>query len=650
MYNYGLHQRINQSIQEAGLDVSGEDNLFFTRFMANAAVIFDLYMRLYEHHPESEKNFHELIQVILKAHIDRAVPLRERDIQKNESSPWFLSNEITGMSLYVDRFCGNLQKLETTLDYFEKLGVNFLHLMPMFESPENESDGGYAVSDFRKVDKRFGSLDDLRQLQEKMRKRNFFLMLDIVLNHTSQQHEWAKKAKEGDRHYQDYYYFYNDRSLPDQYDQTMPDVFPESSPGNFTHIPECNKWVMTVFHKYQWDLNYNNPKVFVEMMDTIFFYANLGVDILRIDAPAFIWKQLGTTCQNLPQAHTILRLIKQCVQVATPGMALLGEAIVAPKDIMPYFGTAEFTAKECDFAYNATHMALQWDMLATGDTKVMLAAQHELLKKPFGASWITYTRCHDDIGLGYEDYMIKKAGFDPYGHRKFLKDYYSGNHPKSPAKGALFSSNPKTGDARISGSLASLCGLEKALEAKDEKAIDISIQKILLMQAHSFFLGGVPMLFYGDELGYTNDYSYLEEPGKSYDNRWMHRPVINWEKNKKINKKGSVEQRIFSGTRQLIALRKKLSVVADHSNLTWMTPHNIHVAGFVRSLGNDKLFGLFNFNSQPSFLTWYAFKEHNPGSTQLFDHWKEKTHDIGEDNDYLVIEPYGFCLLEPVRG
>jgi amylosucrase len=617
--------------------------------MANAAVIFDLYMRLYEHHPGSEQNFHELIQVVLKAHINRSAALKKRDLQKNENDPWFLSNEITGMSLYVDRFCGNLENLSNTLDYFEKLGVNFLHLMPVFESPAKESDGGYAVSDFRKVDKRFGSLEDLQQLQEKMQKRNFFLMLDIVLNHTSQHHEWAKKAKAGDRHYQDYYYFYNDRSLPDQYDQTMPDIFPESSPGNFTHITECNKWVMTVFHNYQWDLNYNNPKVFVEMMDTIFFYANLGVDILRIDAPAFIWKQLGTTCQNLPQAHTILRLIKQCVQVATPGMALLGEAIVAPKDIMPYFGTGEFAARECDFAYNATHMALQWDMLATGDTKVMLAAQHELVKKPFGASWITYTRCHDDIGLGYEDYMIKQAGFDPYEHRKFLKDYYSGIRQESPAKGALFSSNPKTGDARISGSLASLCGLEKALEAKDEVAIDISIQKILLMQAHSFFLGGVPMLFYGDELGYTNDYSYLNEAGKSYDNRWMHRPVIDWEKNKNINKKGSVEHRIFCGTQQLIALRKKLPVVADHGNLAWMTPHNIHVACFVRALDHDKLFGVFNFSTQPSFLTWYAFKEQNPGSTRLYDHWKENIHDIGEDNDYLVIEPYGFLLLEPVK-
>ncbi len=648
MYNYGLHQRVNQSIQDAGLDISGADNLFFTRIMANTAVIFDLYMKLYEHHPKAEENFEELLQVIIKAHINRSAELKERDFQKNEKGHWFLSNEITGMSLYADRFCGSIKNLENKLDYFEKLGVNFLHLMPIFESPENESDGGYAVSDFRKVNKRFGTLEDLKRLQKKMRERNMYLMLDIVLNHTSHHHEWAQKAKAGNRHYQDYYYFYNDRSLPDQYDQTMPDIFPESSPGNFTYIPECNKWVMTVFHHYQWDLNYNNPRVLVEILNTIFFYANLGVDILRIDAPAFIWKQLGTSCQNLPQAHTILRLIKQCVQAAAPGMALLGEAIVAPKDILPYFGTDEFEARECDFAYNATHMALQWDMLATSDTRIMLAAQHELLKKPFGTSWINYTRCHDDIGLGYDDYMIQQAGFNPYEHRKFLKEYYSGHHPVSPARGALFSSNPKTGDARISGSLASLCGLEKAMQDKDEKAIELSIKKILLMQAHSFFLGGVPMLFYGDEAGYTNDYSYFNDPGKSYDNRWMHRPVIDWTKNKKIEKKGTIEQRIFSGTQQLIALRKKLNMVADHSNLTWMKPHNIHVASFIRSSENDKLFCVFNFNSKPSYLTWYAFKEHNPGSLQLFDHWKQKTHTISEDREYLVIEPYEFLLMEAV--
>lgn len=648
MYNYALHQHINEAVQEAGMDISGSDNLFYTRLMANTADIFDLYMQLYEHHPGAEREFNRLIQLIISANTHRPAPLKQRDTDKREKGNWFLSNELAGMSLYVDRFCGTIKDLQGKLDYFDNLGVNFLHLMPLFESPPGESDGGYAVSDFRKVDKRFGTLDDLLLLQQQMQKRNMYLMLDIVLNHTSHHHEWARKAKEGDKDYQDYYYFYNDRSLPDEYDKTMPEVFPETAPGSFTYIPECRKWVMTVFHNYQWDLNYNNPRVLVEMMDTIFFYANMGVDVLRIDAPAFIWKQLGTTCQNLPQAHTILRLIKQCVEVASPGMALLGEAIVAPKEIMNYFGTGKYQARECDFAYNATHMALQWDMLATGDTRVMLAAQSELLKKPFGTSWITYTRCHDDIGLGYDDYMIQQAGFNPYEHRKFLKEYYSGEYAGSPAKGALFSSNPRTGDARISGSLASLCGLENAIRQNNSALVDIAVQKIILMQAHSFFIGGLPMLFYGDEAAYINDYSYLLDEGKSYDNRWMHRPVIDWEKNRRIEEEGTTEQRVFSATQQLIDIRKKLPVVADHSNITWMTPHNIHVAGYIRSFEDSHLFCVFNFKDKDAYLTWYAFKEHAVKPSRLIDHWSGKTLEVGEDRDYLIIPPYGFMLLEPV--
>ena len=403
---------------------------------------------------------------------------------------------------------------------------------------------------------------------------------------------------------------------------------------------------MTVFHNYQWDLNYTNPSVFVAMLDTIFFYANLGIDVLRIDAPAFIWKEMGTTCQNLPGAHSILRLIKQCVQVPAPGMALLGEAIVAPAEIMKYFGDGLYTARECDFAYNATQMALQWDALATGDTRVMLAAQHELLKKPYGTSWITYTRCHDDIGLGYDDYMIRNAGFNAYEHRRFLKDYYSGNYPGSPATGALFSVNPKTQDARISGSLASLCGLEKAVKENDEPAIATAISKIIMMQAHSFFIGGVPMVFYGDEAGYTNDYSYLGDPGKNYDNRWMHRPTIDWEKNKNIDIAGSIEQKMFSATQKLIGIRRQLPEVADYKNLDWLSPHNIHVAGYLRSYQGKRLFCIFNFSAQTAHLTWYLFKEYGNPPAQLYDYWQGQLHVVGPDHEYLEIAPYSFFLLE----
>lgn len=629
-------------------DVTVTDNLFYTRFLANASNIRQLYDELYSRHPAGERLFQQLIDTIIAGYKHRPAVLRERDVEKQDAGYWFLSNAITGMSLYVDRFCGSITNLENRLDYFVRLGVNLLHLMPLFESPENESDGGYAVSDFRKIDPRFGTLDDVRRLQEKMRQKNMYLMLDIVLNHTSHQHAWAVKAREGDKLHQDYFYCFDDRALPDAYEQAMPEIFPESAPGSFTFVPECSKWVMTVFHNYQWDLNYTNPEVLVQMLDTIFFYANLGVDILRIDAPAFIWKQLGTTCQNLPQAHTILRLVKQCVQVAAPGMALLGEAIVSPAEIMKYFGTGTYRAHECDFAYKATQMALQWDAIATGDTRVMMAAQHEILDKPPGTSWITYTRSHDDIGLGYNDGMIRQAGFSPYEHRSFLNKYFSGTYEGSPAMGALFSYNPKTGDARISGSLASLCGLEKALLEEDAAATGTAIQKILMMQAQSFFIGGVPMLFYGDEIGTVNDYAYLDDPGKSYDNRWMHRPVTDWNKMKNVDIDGTVEQRIFSGTQQLISLRKKIAVVADRSNLAWLSPHNIHVAAFCRASDQQKLFCLFNFSNAPAYLTWYAFKEQGAIPVRLYDHWQQQYHIVGSDHEYLVLEPYGFYLMEPV--
>lgn len=649
MYQYKLHQQIKQLCAFHGIDIAGSDSAFYIRLIANAHALQELFLSIYGSASDSELKFAELLGLLVKAHQERAASLKNRDLQKEKEGTWFLSNQLTGMSLYVDRFCDNLNNLPGKLDYLQELGINFLHLMPVFESPAGESDGGYAVSDFRKVDPRFGTLNDLKKVQQQMQEQNMYLMTDIVLNHTSHRHAWAEKAKAGDKTYQDYFYMYNDRAVPDLFDETMPEIFPESAPGNFSFVPECNKWVMTVFHHYQWDLNYTNPAVFIAMLDTIFFYANLGVDILRIDAPAFIWKQLGTTCQNLHQAHQLLRLIKQCVHIAAPGMALLGEAIVAPKEIMKYFGTDAFTAKECDVAYNATQMALQWDALATGDTRVMLAAQEELQQKPFGTTWINYTRCHDDIGLGYDDSMIAAAGYNAYQHRKFLKDYFSGNHPLSDATGALFSVNPKTQDARISGTLASLCGLEKALELQNNAAIDIAIAKILLMQAQSMFLGGIPMLFYGDELGYTNDYSYLNDPGKSYDNRWMHRPVIDWTKAEKCEDELSIESRIFSATQRMIRIRKQLPVLSDLKNCTWLHPHNIHVAGFLRAYDNERVYCLFNYNRKASFITWHAFKEHGQVPATLYDYWSERTYKVGPDQEYLVLEPYQFCILEPAR-
>lgn len=647
MYQHSLHQKIYRALEKPLLKSTVSDLGFYTRFIANIAAIESLFKSIYGAHPAYENSFTELVEVITQAHLNRRAALRKIDEQKLDQDGWYLSNEITGMSLYVDRFAGNLQGVRERLDYLQDLGVNFLHLMPIFESPEGESDGGYAVSDFRKVDARFGSMEDLQNLKVEMEQRGMYLMLDIVLNHTSHHHAWAKQAKKGDPRYQQFYYLYPNREIPDQLEATMPEIFPESSPGNFTYLKETNQWVMTVFHHYQWDLNYTNPAVLIAMLDTLFFYANLGVDILRIDAPAFIWKEIGTSCQNLPQAHTLLQLLKQCLQVGAPGVALLGEAIVAPAEIMKYFGTGLFTGRECDFAYHATQMALQWDALATGDTRIMLAAQPLLSQKPVGASWITYTRCHDDIGLGYDDTMIAAAGFQPYEHRKFLKEYYSGQREGSPASGALFSVNPKTQDARISGSLASLCGLEKALSVQSQEAIETATQKILLMQAMSFFIGGIPIIFYGDEQGYINDYRYLNDPGKSYDNRWMHRPMMDWKKWE--GGKDASATTIFKATKRLVSIRKKMPAIADHGNITWLAPHNIHVAAFIRKTTTQQVYCLFNFSSQNAYLTWYAFKEKGHPVHELYDHWTGKNFQVGLDHEYLVIPAYGFHILEVIR-
>jgi amylosucrase len=636
MYDSTLHLKIKQHLKNRGILWETQED-FYTRFMANGSQIHALWQELYGDRSDFDLIFSELITCITVAYQQRPDRLRKKDEKKEslltqEKNAWFLKNEMMGMSLYVDRFSTNLKILGDKLTYFKDLGINLLHLMPLFESPSGQSDGGYAVSNFQKVDPRFGDLSDLQSLQVKMEGEDIFLMIDLVLNHTSQDHPWALKAKEGDPEFQDYYYFYQDLKIPDQFEGAMPEIFPESAPKNFTFVNEIQKWVMTVFHTYQWDLNYRNPKVLLEMISNIYFYANLGVDILRLDAPAFLWKEVGTACQNLPKVHTILRLIRLCVETATP------------------FGTDHFLAKECDLAYNATQMSLQWDALATGNTQIMISSQQDLLQKPKGCSWITYTRCHDDIGLAYDDYFIQKAGLNPWDHKNFIKNYYTGYQEGSDASGVLFSYNPRNHDSRLSGTLASLCGLEKSMQMKNEFKIQQAIQKILLMQAQSFFIGGIPMVFYGDELGYTNDYSFQTDLSKSYDNRWVHRPIIDWAKNDRRNIEGTVEEIIYAGTRKLIQIRKKNAVFSDLKNIEWIKPYNIHIAGFVRFTAHQKFYCLFNYHHEDAYLTWYAFKErvwmdHKP-INKWKDWWEEKEYCQGLDHEYLILKPYSFMILE----
>lgn len=454
--------------------------------------------------------------------------------------------------------------------------------MPILDCPIGKSDGGYAVRDFRKINEEVGTIEDLDELAANLKKRGTLLVLDVVVNHTSDEHEWAVQARAGDQKYQDYYYVFDDRSTPDLYEETMPEIFPENAPGNFTWDATMGKWVMTVFNEYQWDLNYQNPAVFIEMVDIILFWANHGADVIRLDAVAFLWKKIGSTCQNEREAHLILQLMKDCCQVTAPGVLFIAEAIVAPVEVIKYFGEDAINAKECEIAYNATLMALLWEAVATKKTTLLNYAILSIPDKLERATWLNYVRCHDDIGLGFDDNDIRLAGYEPALHRQFLLNHYTGQFPNSISRGIAFGTNKKNGDARIAGSLASLAGLETATEQKDAAAIDRSIDTILLLHGFILAFGGIPLIYYGDAIGTLNDQAYLQDDYKKNDNRWIHRPAMNWQQTQLRNEKGTIEQRIFSGLKKMIATRKEITAFADHNNRELIVLDNPHLFCFVR--------------------------------------------------------------------
>jgi len=605
MYEQISHSLLNSILDDLKPEIRRQDlRHFYTRLGANFYAIYSLFYTLYGHRDDFKLQMLRLVETMAKGYIDRSAELERLDIQREQDHNWFLSQQWVGMALYSNGFADNLPDLASKISYFQELGINMVHIMPILKCPEGKSDGGYAISDFREIDDRVGNLEDVRNIAEEFRKRDILLVLDVVLNHTSDEHEWAKKASKGDRRFQDYYYIFENREVPDMFEQSMPDVFPETDPGNFTWNAEMGKWVMTVFHDYQWDLNYSKPAVFIEMLDIILFWANQGVDILRLDAVAFLWKKIGTSCQNERKAHLLLQLMKDCCQVTAPGVLFIAEAIVAPIEVIKYFGEDAIAAKECEIAYNATLMALLWDGVATKNTKLIYQGIKNLPNKLDRATWLNYVRCHDDIGFGFDDNDIRLAGYEPSSHRRFLVDYFSGKYDAS-AKGLVFMPNEVTGDARICGSLASLVGLESALENGNDQLIASSINRILLLHGIILSFGGIPLLYNGDALGVLNDYSFTEDPSKSNDNRWVHRPKIDWEKAELRKKQGTVEYTIFNAMKKMIAIRKEISAFADFNNRELLQIDNPHLLCFMRfdpQRPSEKVLVIANFDANPQYL------------------------------------------------
>jgi amylosucrase len=585
---------------------ANQQDIFKLRLDSNISLIQHLFFELYpkEEHLKDFRKLHKLLSDLFEKRPDH---LRLLDLQRMAKGNWYQDQGLVGMQLYVDRFNNDLKGLEEKLPYMEELGVNLIHLMPVTTRPKGQNDGGYAVNSYTKVDPRYGTKADLLRLIKTMHNKQMFIMLDFVVNHTSDEFPWAKKAAAGSKKYQRYYYTYPDREIPDAFEKTLPEVFPQSAPGNFTYNEEMKQWVMTVFNNYQWDLNYSNPEVFMEMLRNLVALANMGVDIVRFDALAFLWKKLGTISQNLPEAHMVISLFRLCLQVIAPGVILLAEAIVAPTNIIKYFGQGIFKGNECELAYNATLMSLLWNSVATKKTLLLYKNLKNIPSKPREGAWLNYVRCHDDIGLGFDDKYIYEVGWDAREHRKFLLEYFTQKLEWSPSVGQVFMHNPRTGDGRITGSAASLLGLEKALKTKNEKLVDQAIDKIVMLHGIILAYGGIPMLYAGDELGMLNDYSYLNEEDKRDDSRWLNRPIHDWAAAESIYREGTIPNRVFMRLRHLIHTRREKQVLSDRHLPVLHEPNNSHVLVFERT--DDKHGGIlvlcnFDENDQAVDAGW----------------------------------------------
>jgi len=564
--------------------------LFFSRLERHFPRLFLLYHGLYANNYDFFYHLQDLLESLAQMWLARSSSLRELDLVREADPLWFQSNQQVGGVCYVDLFAGNLAGIRQKIPYFKELGLTYLHLMPLFRSPESNNDGGYAVSDYREVDPRLGNMTELSDLASELRREGISLVVDLVFNHTSDEHEWAVKALAGDPEFQAYYRMFPDRTMPDAYEANMREIFPDEHPGAFTYRPEINRWVWTTFHAYQWDLNYANPVVFNRMAEEMLFLANQGVEVLRLDAVAFIWKELGTSCENLPGAHRLIQAFNAVARIAAPALIFKSEAIVHPDDVVRYIHP-----EECQVSYNPLLMALLWNTLATRRVDLLSQALAERFQIHPQTAWVNYVRCHDDIGWTFSDEDAARLGINGFDHRQFLNAFYTGRFAGSFARGLPFQENPATGDARISGTCASLAGLEKALLNETDHEVQLSIQRILLIHGVILTIGGIPLFYLGDEIGTLNDYSYRNDPAKAHDSRWVHRPAADWEKIAKRKDPQSNEGRIYAGLQQLIALRKANAAFTG-GEMQVIRTDSPHVLGYVRSHAGQRILVFANFS------------------------------------------------------
>ena len=552
-----------------------------------------LYMELYN----NGSMFFELMETLRQFYEARSDSLKAVDREKEKDPNWYRRNDLLGMMLYIDNFGGTINGVKEKLPYLQKSNVNYIHLMPFLDTVPERSDGGYAVKDFRKVQPALGTMEDLEGLTAACHEKGIQVCMDFVMNHTSEDHEWAQRARNGEGEYMSRYFFFNNRDIPDRYEQTVPQVFPTTAPGNFTWLPECGHYVMTTFYPYQWDLNYRNSRVFNEMMANFLYLANRGIDIIRIDAVPYIWKELGTSCRNLKQVHTIVRMMRMIGEIVCPSVLLLGEVVMEPSKVVPYFGTVE--KPECHMLYNVTTMATTWHTVATRDTTLLREQLDKVFALPTQYVFLNYLRCHDDIGWGLDYDSLRRFGMEERPHKAYLNDFFRGLRGLSNSRGELYNEDLVTGDARLCGTTASLCGLQAALGSGKPEAIDRAIDAVVMLHAYMFMQSGIPVLYSGDEIGQCNDNSYHADRNKAADSRYLHRGKMDWAAADRAAKPGTSEYRIFTALARLETLRGEEAAFSCDAIAATLDTGDKAILGIARYLNGEQLVGLFNFSDEP---------------------------------------------------
>lgn len=570
---------------------------FEVRLRKHFPRLFRLLTGLYGWQYDFYYHLEQIMLTAVRAFKRRPEYLKKMDLQRENDPLWYQSEKMVGGVLYVDLFSENLASLYDHIGYFKKLGITYLHLMPLFAVPRENSDGGYAVSDYRAIHPDIGTMAELTRLSRILHNEGISLTLDFVMNHTSDEHKWAESAKQGDPEFQAYYFMFDDRGVVDQYQYHLRDIFPDIRRGSFTYDPHSEKWVWTTFNSFQWDLNYANPAVFRAMADEMLFLANVGVEILRLDAVAFTWKRMGTTCENLPEAHQLIKAFNALTSIAAPSMLFKSEAIVHPDEVIRYIHP-----DECQLSYNPMFMALLWESLATREVTLLAHAMKTRNRIHPDCSWVNYLRCHDDIGWTFDDADAFAVGIDPSGHRRFLNDFYTGNFSGSFAAGIPFQFNPETGDLRVSGTLASLAGLEKAISGKDPVLIEVAIRRINLLRSIMMSAGGIPLIYLGDEWGALNDYTFLSDPARANDSRWVHRSKTKWQYSDTTTDVDAIEWRFFNALVNMVELRKQLPALKN-DGMEVAETGNKHVFGYTRHKEEQKLLILNNFSEFPQSVT-----------------------------------------------